>query len=158
MPGSLCVADIPETNRTHPVDMCLMALQLQRTIRKKNQQRELMRLKPWQMRIGINTGSVIAGVVGTRHYTYDVWGSTVNLAARLEQICVAGEISISPSTVHYVENLFETEPKGSIEVKNTGSVDVHSLLWIKPEYSSDEDGCTPNDAFWKKTGMESGSR
>lgn len=150
--GCLCVAGIPETNRTHPVDMCLMALQLQRSIAKKNQQRELMRLKPWQLRIGINTGAVVAGVVGTRRYTYDVWGSAVNLAARLEQTCEPGQISISPSTLHYVESLFKIEPKGSIEVKNMGSIDVYSLIRIKPEYSKDEDGCSPNDTFWEKVG------
>lgn len=153
--GSLCVAGIPEKNRTHPIDMCLMALQLQRSIGKKNQQRELMRLKPWQLRLGINTGAVVAGVVGTRRYTYDVWGSAVNLAARLEQTCEPGGISISPSTLHYVENLFETEPQGSVAVKNMGCVDVHSLIRIKPEYSSDEDGCIPKESFWQNAGISS---
>ena len=151
--GCLCVAGIPESNRTHPIDMCLMALQLQHLIEQKNQQRELMRLKPWQLRIGINTGPVIAGVVGTKRYTYDVWGSAVNAAARLEQACEPGRINMSSSTMHYIEHLFETESRGSLEVKNMGSIDMHYLLRIKPEFSDTNDGCAPNAAFIEKTGI-----
>ena len=155
--GCLCVAGIPETNRTHPVDMCLMALQLQHAVAKKNRKRELVRLKPWQLRIGINTGSVVAGVVGTRRYTYDVWGSAVNLAARLEQACEPGRINVSPSTLHYVENYFETESQGSIEVKNMGSIDMYCLYRIKPEFSDDEEGCKPNSVFLEKAGIQESS-
>ncbi len=155
--GCLCVAGVPETNRTHPIDMCLMALQLQQAIAGKNKQRELMRLKPWHLRIGINTGSVIAGVIGTGRLTYDVWGSTVNSAARLEQICEPGTINISPSTLHYVEQLFETEAQGSTEIKNMGAVDIHRLLRIKPELSTDDEGLKPNDSFLEKAGLRDSS-
>ena len=152
--GCLCAAGLPETNRTHPVDTCLMAVQLQQSMAKKNQQRALLRLKPWQLRIGINTGPVVAGVVGTTRYTYDIWGSAVNIAARLEQACEAGRINISSSTLYYVQDLFETEPRGSIEVKNMGKIDMHFLNRIKPQFSADSDGFVPNEAFIKRTGAE----
>ena len=106
-----------------------------------------LRLKPWRQRIGINTGSAVAGVVGVKRLTYDVWGTAVNTAARLEQACEPDRINISSSTVHHVDGLFETEPRGQIEVKNLGAIDMHFLNRIKLEYSEDADGCVPNEIF-----------
>lgn len=151
--GCLCVAGLPEKNRTHPLDVCLAALQIQQSITKANRQREQLRLKPWQLRIGINTGPVVAGVVGTKRYTYDVWGTAVNTAARLEQACEPGRITISASTLHYIEDLFETDPRGSIEVKNLGAIDMYFLNRVKREFSNDADGLLPNEAFWRKAGL-----
>lgn len=149
--GCLCAAGLPDTNRTHALDMCLAALQMQKAIAKSNRQREKLRLKPWQLRIGINTGSVVAGVVGTKRYTYDVWGTTVNTTARLEQACEPGRICISASTLHYIRDRFETEPRGSIEVKNLGALDMYFLNRIKPKFASDADGALPNETFWDRT-------
>lgn len=145
--GCLFAAGVPEENRTHAMDACVAALQMQQSISRSNRQREKLRLKPWQLRIGINTGSVVAGVVGAKHYTYDVWGSTVNAAARLEQAGEPGRINISSTTLHYLGDRFETEPRGRIEVKNLGSIDMHFLDRIKPEFSADPEGCIPNEAF-----------
>ena len=143
-------AGLPEKNKTHPVDACLTALQLQKFVFESNKQREKLRLKPWEQRIGINTGPVVAGVVGTKRFTYDVWGTAVNTAARLEQACDGGRINISASTLHHIGDLFEIEPRGQIEAKNLGAIDMHFLNRIKPEYSDDEDGCIPNEDFWNK--------
>lgn len=151
--GCLCAAGLPEKNRTHPLDTCLAALQSQRSIAESNRRREQLRLKPWLQRIGINTGPVIAGVVGSKRYTYDVWGTAVNAAARLEQACEPGRINISSSTFHYVEGLFDTEPRGSIEVKNLGAIEMHFLNRIRPEFSADAEGCFPNESFWQRAGL-----
>lgn len=153
--GYLSAAGLPEKNRTHAIDACLTALQFQKFVGEGNRQRELLRLKPWRQRIGINTGSLIAGVVGTQRFTYDVWGSAVNAAARLEQVCEPERINISASTLHYVGGLFETEPRGNIEVKNLGAIDMHFLNRIRPEFSEDADGSIPNTAFWESAGAES---
>ena len=96
----------------------------------------------------------MAGVVGTKRYTYDVWGTAVNAAARLEQACEPGRINISSSTLHYIEDLFETEPRGSIEAKNLGAIEMYFLNRIKPEFSADGDGFVPNEAFWHRAGVE----
>ena len=74
----MCVAGLPETNRTHAIDACLAALQMQKFLRNANRQRERLHFAPWELRIGISTGSLVAGVVGTRRLTYDVWGNTAN--------------------------------------------------------------------------------
>ena len=95
---------------------------------------------------------MVAGVVGTKRYTYDVWGTAVNTAARLEQACEGHKINISSSTLHHIGDLFETEPRGQIEVKNLGAIDMHFLDRIKPEYAADETGYLPNDKFWAAAG------
>ncbi len=156
--GCLCAAGLPEKNSTHPLDSCLAALQLQRSVAESNRRREQLRLKPWLQRIGINTGPVVAGLVGSKRYTYDVWGTAVNAAARLEQACEPGRINVSSSTFHYVKGLFETEPRGSIEVKNLGAIEMHFLNRIRPEFSADAEGCFPNETFWQRAGLSEPQR
>ena len=68
----------------------------------------------------------------------------------LIKACDPGRINISSSTFHYVEGLFETEPRGSIEVKNLGAIEMHFLKRIRPEFSADAEGCFPNETFRQK--------
>lgn len=148
-----CVGGLPEPNRTHAIDACLAALQMQDFIRRTNRQREKLRLAPWELRVGINTGSVVAGVVGKRRFSYDVWGDAVNIAQRLEAACEPGRINISASTYHHVRSVFELQPRGTIEVKNKGATDMYFLDRIKPEFSADPEGCRPNTQFWTALGV-----
>jgi adenylate cyclase len=145
---------LPEPNRTHAVDACLAALQMQSFIRAANRQREKLHLSPWELRIGVNTGSVIAGIVGTRRFTYDIWGNAVNVTQRLEEACEPGRVNISASTLHHVARLFDTEPRGSVQVKHIGAIDMYFVNRIRPELSADAEGCIPNERFWKVRGAE----
>jgi adenylate cyclase len=72
------------------------------------------------MRIGIATGPVLAGVIGTRKFSYDVWGDTVNLAARLEQTGRVGRIHLCDTTRGRIADAFAVEPHGPIEIKGLG--------------------------------------
>jgi adenylate cyclase len=148
----MCAGGLPEPSRTHAIDACLAALQMQRFVTSANRQRERLRLAPWELRIGIKTGSVVAGIVGTRRLTYDVWGNTVNAAQRLEEACAPGRVNIGGSTLHHVANLFETEPRGRVEVKHMGEREMYFLDRIKPELSADAEGCVPNARFWNLAG------
>jgi class 3 adenylate cyclase len=148
----LCAGGLPEPSRTHAIDACLTALQMQAFIRNANRSREKLRLAPWPLRIGINSGSVIAGIVGQRRFTYDVWGNAVNVAQRLEEACEPGRVNISASTLHQVDRLFETEPRGSVEVKHIGAIEMYFLNRIRPELSADPEGCSPNAQFWRASG------
>ena len=152
--GCICAGGLPEQNDTHAIDACLAALRFHQSIVESNRGRELLRLKPWHQRIGINTGPVVAGVVGVKRYTYDVWGTTVNAAARLEQTSDPGRINISASTLHYTKDLFEIEPRGSIDAKNLGAIDMYFLNRIKPEFSADSEGVVPNENFWQTAGLD----
>lgn len=144
----LCVGGLPRRTRTHGVDACLAALQMQRFLSEANRQRQRLRMAPWELRIGINSGSVVAGIVGKRRFTYDIWGDAVNVAQRLEEACEPGRVNISASTLTMVERLFVTEPRGSVEVKHKGPVDMFFLDRIRPEFSANDDGTLPNEAFW----------
>lgn len=140
----LAVGGVPEPNRSHAIDAALCALEILEHTAKLNRQREKLHLPAWQVRIGINTGPVIAGVVGKHKFTYDIWGNTVNIAERVETAGVPGRISIAESTCQHIKSRFETEARGAVEVKHKGLVDMHYLNRIKPEYASDPDGLMPD--------------
>jgi class 3 adenylate cyclase len=153
----LCAGGVPESSRTHAVDACLAALQMQAFIRAANRSREKVHLPPWELRIGVNSGSVIAGIVGQRRFTYDMWGNTVNVAQRLEEACEPGRVNISASTLHQVARLFETTPRGSVQVKHIGAIEMYFLDRIRPELSANPEGSSPNAQFWRICGLSGAS-
>ncbi|HEY7611138.1 MAG TPA: adenylate/guanylate cyclase domain-containing protein [Alphaproteobacteria bacterium] len=144
----LAVGGVPEPNRTHALDACLAALEMADHLAKTNRQREKLRLPLWEARIGINTGPVIAGVVGKHKFAYDIWGNTVNVAERVESAGAPGRVTIAEATWHRVKSRFETESRGSVEVKHKGSVSMYYVNRILPEFASDPAGLVPNDRFW----------
>ena len=79
----------------------------------------------FDIRIGINTGSVVAGVVGTKKFAYDIWGDTVNIASRMESNSEAGRINISENTYQIIKNDFECDYRGSLAVKNRGELNMY---------------------------------
>jgi class 3 adenylate cyclase/DNA-binding NarL/FixJ family response regulator len=79
----------------------------------------------FEIRIGINTGPLVAGVVGFRKFVYDIWGDTVNLASRMESSSEAGRVNISEHTHCLVKDNFECTYRGKIEVKNKGEVEMY---------------------------------
>jgi class 3 adenylate cyclase len=123
----MCAGGLPEENKTHPIDACRAALEIQAFMARANRQRERMHLPPWELRIGIHTGPVMAGVVGSKKFTYDIWGDAVNVAARIESAGVPGRIALSENTYNRVKATFECEHHGLIEAKNRGTLDTYFL-------------------------------
>ena len=80
-----------------------------------------------EMRIGINSGSVVAGIVGVKKFAYDIWGDTVNIAACLEQHGEAGRINISSNTYEMAKGQFQCEYRGKIQVKNNRELDMYFI-------------------------------
>lgn len=142
--ASMCVGGVPQANRTHPVDACLAALGMQAEIALINRRRERLNLPRWETRIGIHTGPVIAGVIGRRKFIYDVWGDAVNVAARMKSAGEAGRINVSAEVSARAKAFFDFEPRGSIEVKNKGKIEMFFLLGLKPEFAGDEERRIPN--------------
>ena len=143
----MCVGGLPEPNRTHDVDTCLAALSFIEFMRRTNLQRDKLHLPRWDLRIGIHSGPVMAGVVGKSKFIYDVWGDAVNIAARLEAAGGTGRINVSDTVHRRVRPLMEFEPRGAVEVKNKAPISMHFLTRIKAEFSRDAEGLRPNEAF-----------
>jgi class 3 adenylate cyclase len=146
----MCVGGIPLENETHPIDSCLAALQILDSMNQVAESKKKSGIPFWEIRIGIHTGSLIAGVIGSRKFAYDVWGDTVNTASRLESSGTAGRINTSETTYELAKKYFEFEERGKISAKNKGEIHMYYLNRILPEYSKDEKGIFPNEVFIKE--------
>lgn len=87
----------------------------------------------FDVRLGINTGQVVAGVVGTKKFAYDIWGDTVNIAARMESSSLAGKINVSEATYNLIKDHFECEYRGKLEVKNKGMMRMYFVTGSKED-------------------------
>jgi adenylate cyclase len=121
----MCAAGLPTPNDTHAVDLVNAAIDMQRGL-KILMERKAEEGKPvFEMRVGINTGPVVAGIVGSHKFAYDIWGDTVNTAARLEQGGEPNKINISESTYHLVKAHFSCIYRGKFPAKNKGDVAMY---------------------------------
>lgn len=146
----MCAGGIPEENKSNPIDVVLAALEM-RDFVEVRRQTKLSHGEPyWRLRIGINTGYLLAGVVGYKKYAYDVWGETVNIAKLLELQASSGTISIAESTYHYVKDFFEIQDAGEINLKHKGSIRHYNVDQILSELSEEGDGIKPNRFFYLK--------
>jgi class 3 adenylate cyclase len=80
-----------------------------------------------QLRIGIHSGPVVGGVIGTRKFAFDVWGDTVNIASRLENHGVPGRIHVSQATCRLIAGQFECQPRGQVELRGVGTIDTYLI-------------------------------
>ena len=121
----MCVGGVPAPNDTHPHDAVLAALAMQDWMRSWQAEQRAQGRPHWEMRVGIHTGSVVAGVVGTKKFIYDVWGDAVNIASRMETGGALNRINISKSTHDLVCDDFTCTYRGAVEVKNAGEVEMY---------------------------------
>ncbi len=131
----MAVGGVPHVNQTHAVDCVLAALEIEQLVsglRKKG----MAASRPyWQVRIGIHSGDLVAGVVGREKFAYDVWGDTVNTASRLESSGEAGRVNISGATYELVKEFFDCEFRGKVAAKNKGDIDMYFVKDVRCELS-----------------------
>ena len=120
----MAAAGIPEPQPDHAERIARLAPRMMRAVRDVA---ETTGLK-LQARIGIHTGPVVAGVIGTHKFAYDVWGDSVNTASRMESHSVNGRIHITEATRRALGDRFPLEPRGTIEVKGKGPMQTYFLL------------------------------
>lgn len=147
----MCAGGIPEKNRTNPVEVILAAIEMKVYMNRLKEISEIEGMKYWDIRIGIHTGTVVAGVVGQKKLSYDIWGDTVNTASRMESSGEAGKINISGTTYEFVKDFFTCEYRGKMPVKYKGELEMYFVNGIIPGLC-DEHGA-PNRKFIVKMQM-----
>ena len=143
----MCAGGVPTENSTNPIDSCIAAIQIQDYMSKLKFEALANYKEYWEIRLGINTGPVTAGIIGNLRLAYDIWGSTVNLAQQMEMLGKAGNVAISGNTFHYIEPYFEGEYIGKVTTKTNTQVDMYCVHRIKPELSINGEGLVPNSRF-----------
>lgn len=127
----MCAGGIPNKNVTNPIEVVLAALEMLEYMRDLKARDGVI----WDVRIGIHTGPLIAGVVGHKKMSYDIWGDSVNVASRMESSGEAGKINISEQTYEHVKDFFICEYRGKMPVKYKGEIDMYFVKGLRPELS-----------------------
>ncbi|MDB9312547.1 adenylate/guanylate cyclase domain-containing protein [Spirulina sp. CS-785/01] len=115
---------LPQPSQTNATAIANMALEMQ-AVMERHQQEYPSKLS---LRIGINTGPVVAGVIGQKKFAYDLWGDAVNVASRMEMLGVEGKIQVTDNTYQLLKNQFHFEDRGTIDVKGKGEMPVYFLM------------------------------
>jgi class 3 adenylate cyclase len=121
----MCVGGLPVPNKTHAIDVVNAALEIRAFMEKHNQEKAQNGEHQFKIRIGIHSGTVVAGIVGVKKFAYDIWGDTVNIASRIESSGEPNKINISGSTFDLIKDSFNCTYRGKIEAKNKGEIDMY---------------------------------
>ena len=119
----MVAAGVPEPRQDHALILCDLALAMHELVRSRDFGGQKI-----SFRIGINSGPVVAGIIGTKKFSYDLWGDAVNTASRMESSGTAGHTQITEATQLLVKDEFECEPKGIVDIKGKGTMPVFHLV------------------------------
>jgi adenylate cyclase len=127
----MAVGGVPVTNRTHAVDCVLAGLEIEQVISELREKAVAEDRPYWQIRVGIHSGELVAGVVGSEKFSYDVWGDTVNTASRCESSGEAGRVNISAATYELVKEFFDCKYRGKVSAKNKGEIEMYFVEGLR---------------------------
>ncbi|MGB5436229.1 MAG: adenylate/guanylate cyclase domain-containing protein [Maribacter sp.] len=132
----MCAGGLPFPTEDHHLKMVQAGFEIAQIMEdaKKNTTGGIMNI---DIRIGINTGPVVAGVVGTRKFAYDIWGDAVNVASRMESMSEPGKVNVSESTYLLIKDTYKCEHRGQIHVKNKGMMDMYFVHGLKNKEQSE---------------------
>jgi adenylate cyclase len=119
----LVVGGLPEPSASHAADVATMALEMLTALADLNRERGLK----LSLRIGLNSGPVVAGVIGSRKFTYDLWGVTVNLADRVQSSGLPDRVNVSAGTYGLLKDKFRLTERGTVDCKGIGQVRTYLL-------------------------------
>jgi class 3 adenylate cyclase len=119
----MMVGGVPLAQPEHAEACANAAFEMLEALRVFNRRHQL----DWQIRVGMNSGSVVAGIIGTKKFAYDLWGDTVNIAARMESQGQPGKVQVSAYVKELLDSKFEFEPVGRLDIKNVGPMETFLL-------------------------------
>ncbi len=126
----MCAGGLPFPTTDHTEKIIQAAFEITEFI-EESKKMDGKKIKAFEVRIGINTGPVVAGVVGTKKFAYDIWGDTVNVASRMECNSSTGKINISEYTYELIKDKYDCEYRGQVHVKNKGMMKMYFVNGLK---------------------------
>lgn len=150
----MCAGGLPEDDALNPYKTVLAGLWIQRAVDQLAAEAVSKGRVPFQLRLGIHTGEVVAGVVGKRKFAYDVWGKAANLASLMVQSGEIRRVNISRDTYDAVSDAFQCTFRGKILTKNKTVMSMYFVDRIHPVYAADPEGMLPNAQFFDKVNLK----
>jgi class 3 adenylate cyclase/ABC-type sugar transport system permease subunit len=137
----MCAGGLPERNPSHPVDAVMAAMEIVRVVTERR--RTIDSQHSWDIRVGIHTGHLIAGMVGKRKFAYDIWGESVNYASRVESSGEPNRIALSGQTYTRVKDFFECENRSKTHSKVSREMDLYFVNGILASLTDDSKQVPP---------------
>jgi class 3 adenylate cyclase/predicted metal-dependent HD superfamily phosphohydrolase len=150
----MALAGVTENEPEPAIRACLAAIEIRDFMRNERDVNNAFSSECWEIRIGLHMGPLVAGIIGSSKMSFDIWGDTVNIAARTEAASAPGTILITKTIASEIDQLFEIESKGMMDIhKRGGRIATYSLNKLKNDSSLYGNGRVANSAIRKKCGL-----
>jgi class 3 adenylate cyclase/ActR/RegA family two-component response regulator len=149
----MCAGGIPEADTLSPPRVVMAGLQIQHAVALEVKEAIAENRPFFTLRVGIHTGEVVAGVLGRRKFSYDIWGNAANKAHWMVQSGKENMVNISAETYEYVSAFFECSFRGKVQNKHRQLEEMYLVHRLKPAFAADAAGLEPNLKFLEATGL-----